>query len=146
MDDKSMNKNECDGKWCTNPLTFFKIPPQINQNGAQERSRRRPRKRVGEMSVTFLRKMLPSLRHGRFGPPFWDSAGRQAVPKIPFFGTKSSQNLEKWAPEWGIRATMDFWLNFNVKKWDFECAEPTGMLYIKAFRWLALIMTKSRNS
>ena len=63
-----------------------------------------------------------------------------------FFGTKSSQNLKKWAPEWGIRTNMKFWLNFNVKNSDFECAEPTGMLYIKAFRWLALIMTKSRNS
>ena len=141
-----MNKTESDGKWCTNPSTFFKIPPQIHQNGAQERSRRRPRKRVGEMSVTFLRQMSPSLRNGRFWPPFCDSAGRQAVPKIHFFGTKSSQNLKKWAPEWSIRANMNFWLNFNVKKWDFECAEPTGLLYINAFRWLALTMTKSRNS
>ena len=37
-------------------------------------------------------------------------------------------------------------LNFNLKKLDFECADSTGMLYIKAFRWLALIMTKSKIS
>ena len=142
MDDTSMNKNESDGKWCTNPLTFFKIPPQINQNGAQERSRRRPRKRVGEMSVTFLRQMSPSLRNDWFWPPFWDSAGSPAGSQNPVVGTKSSPNLKKWHPECGIRKKK-VWLKFNLKKWDFECAEPTEMLYIKAFRWLALIMTLS---
>ena len=56
--------------------------------------RRRPRKRVGEMSVTFLKQMSPSLRNGRFWPPFWDSAGRPAGPKIHFLAPSLPKSLK----------------------------------------------------
>ena len=105
--------------------------------------RRRPRKRVGEMSVAFLKTNVTIFEKWSILAAILGFSWAPGGSQNPFFGTKSSQNLKKWAPEWGIRANINFWLNLNVKKWNFECAEPTGMLYIKAFRWLALIMTKS---
>ena len=72
--------------------------------------------------------------------------GRQGAHKIELFGTKSHQNLKKWGPEWGSKKYVKFWSKFNEKMWDFGCAEPTEMLCIKAFWWLAHIMTKSRIS
>ena len=73
-------------------------------------------------------------------------AGRQGAPKIELLGTKSSQNLKKWGPKWGIKKYMKFWSKLNEKMWDFRCAEPTEMLCMKAFWWLTHIMTKSRIS
>ena len=70
----------------------------------------------------------------------------QGAPKIEHFGTKSSQNVEKWGPEWDIKKYMKLGLKFNEKMWDFGCAEPTEMLCIKAFWWLTHIMTQSRIS
>ena len=54
-------------------------------------------------------------------------AGRQRGPQIEHFGIKSHQSLKKLRPEWGIRKSMRFWLNFDGKTCDFECAEPTEM-------------------
>ena len=59
-----------------------------------------------------------------------DTAGRQGDPQIDSFGTRMRQNLKKWHPEWGIRKSLIFWLNFYQKMWDFEGAEPFQMLYI----------------
>ena len=75
----------------------------------------------------------------------WGPAGRQGVPKIDLFGTKSHQNLKKWVPEWGIKKCMKIWSNFDRKNEDFECAQPTEILCMKAFWWLTHIMTKSKN-
>ena len=75
----------------------------------------------------------------------WAPAGRQGAPKINLFATKSHQILKKWVPEWGIKKCMKIWSKFDGKNEDFECAQATELLCIKAFWWLAHIMTKSKN-
>ena len=78
----------------------------------------------------------PVIRFEPFGDTWailgaiWAPAGRQGGPKIEHFGIKTRQNIEKWGPEWGIKKSMNFWLNLGRKMWGFECAEPTQMLYI----------------
>ena len=136
MDEKSMNNNKGDETWCTNPSTFFKIPSQISQIGAQKRSEGN----LASASAKCLSHFLEKCYH------LWAVLGFSWAPggsPNPSFGTKFSQHLKKWHPEWGIRKNENCWLHFHLKKWKFECAERTGMLYIKAFRWLALIMIRS---
>ena len=72
--------------------------------------------------------------------PSWAPRGSQNL----FFGTKSHQKFKKWVPEWGITKCMKCWSKFDKKMWDFECAQATELLCIKAFWWLAHFMRKSK--
>ena len=80
-----MNKNEGDEKWCTNPSTFFKIPSQINQNGAQERSEGNLASASAKCLSHFLEKCHHLWEMIDFGRHFWIQLGARRVPQSIFW-------------------------------------------------------------